>query len=417
MRYIIEGGRKLEGKITVAGNKNSVFPCVAAALLTNQEVVLKNVPDIADTKVLIEILESIGVDVQRSKDTVSITANKIKHVLPRELMAKLRGSIVLVGAILARAGRVQFYHPGGDVIGRRGIEVHLEGFQKLGADYEQDDLNYKIICKSGSKQGANIFLPERSVTATENLILFSALGKKEVTLRNCASEPHVVDLCHMLVKMGVGVSGIGTDTLIIKGTSKPKGVTFKIRADYIEIATYAVAAAITKGQITLVGLDDTDLDPILLPIKKFGVAVEVLDRQVTFRAGNLKAVPALITNVWPGFPTDLMSVFIVLASQSHGVSLCHDWMFESRMFFVDKLMLMGANVTIADPHRVFVYGPTLLKGRELETPDIRAGMALVLAAVVAKGQSIINKAELIERGYEDPVARLTALGAVIKREI
>ncbi|MDO8619094.1 MAG: UDP-N-acetylglucosamine 1-carboxyvinyltransferase [Candidatus Daviesbacteria bacterium] len=417
MKYIIEGGKKLNGQITVSGNKNSVFPCIAAALLTDQEVVLENIPKISDTDVLVEILENIGVNVQRSNTTITIKATKLSHVLPKELMIKLRGSIVLVGAILARVGKVEFFHPGGDVIGKRGIESHLEGFVSLGADYEQDDLSYKVMFKNKlTTPKLDIFLPERSVTATENLILVSSLGKRTVKLRNCASEPHVVDLCNMLSQMGVVIAGIGTDTLIIKGVTKPKGTKFRIRADYTEIGTYAVAAAITDGQITMNGLDNTDLDPIISVLRRFGVSVVFNKDTVTFSATNLKGIPFLITNVWPGFPTDLMSVFIVLATQSLGVTLCHDWMFESRMFFVDKLMSMGANITIADPHRVFVYGSTPLRGRELETPDIRAGMALVLAALVAKGKSIVNRAELIERGYTDPVEKLSSLGANIQRE-
>ena len=416
MRYIVEGGKKLEGKIKISGNKNSVFPCIAAALLTSQEVTLENIPAISDTDSLIEILENIGVNVSRGENSVTIKATKVSGNLPKELMIKLRGSIVLVGAILARVGKVQFYHPGGDIIGRRGIQAHLESFQAVGADYEQDDLSYKLIFKNSQKGQIDVFLPERSVTATESLILFCSLGKRIVKLRNCASEPHIVDLCRMLLKMGVLIKGIGTDSLVIQGKQKLKGVNFRIRADYIEIGTYATAAAITKGVIVMEGLDDTDLDPILLPLKKFGVNCEIDKNNIKFSSTSIKAVPTLITNVWPGFPTDLMSVFIVLATQAVGVTLCHDWMFESRMFFTDKLMSMGANITIADPHRVFIYGPSPLKARELETPDIRAGMALVLAALIAKGESIIHKAELIERGYEDPVERLASLGAIIKRE-
>lgn len=418
MRYIVEGGKKLIGEITVSGNKNSIFPCVAAALLTKEEVTLENVPKISDTDVLIEILENIGATVKRAENTLTIKATKAEATLPKDLMIKLRGSIVLVGAILARMGKVEFYHPGGDVIGKRGIESHIEGFVALGADYEQDDLRYKLMFKGKSREKIiNIFLPEKSVTATENLILASALGSSQVTIRNCATEPHVVDLCNLLAQMGVGIVGVGTDTLIIKSAARLRGANFKIRADYIEVGTYGVAAAVSGGKITLKGLDNTDLDPLFISLQKFGVKVVLGRGEVTFSADKLKAVPLIITNVWPGFPTDLMSVMIVLATKAAGVTLCHDWMFESRMFFVDKLMSMGANVTIADPHRVLVYGPSALKGRELETPDIRAGMALVLAALVARGQSIIHKAELIERGYEDPVEKLSSLGGAIKRQL
>lgn len=415
MKYLIEGGNKLKGEISVGGNKNSVFPCVAAALLTSDEVILENVPNIRDTDVLIKILEEIGVNVQRVNHKLHIKAEKVGAQLPKELMVKLRGSVVLAGAILARVGNVQFYHPGGDVIGKRSISAHLEGFQSLGADYVQDDLSYKVLYKKTKKLEKNIdiFLPERTVTGTENLILASALYPGIVKLRNCASEPHVVDLCRLLTKMGLKIEGIGTDTLVILGAKKLNGTSYKIRADYIEVGTYAVAAAITKGEIKVTGLDDTDLDPVLLPLRKFNVSIKRDGKDIVFSANNLKAVPTLTTNVWPGFPTDLMSVFIVLATQAEGVTLCHDWMFESRMFFVDKLLSMGANITIADPHRVFVYGPDSLRGREMESPDIRAGMALVLAALVARGKSVVNKAELIERGYEDVVGKLQSLGATI----
>lgn len=416
MKYIVKGGKKLLGTINISGNKNSVFPCVAAALLTKDEVILENIPENEDTKSLIEILKNIGVNVSFKKNTLSIKATKISSSLPKELMVKLRGSIVLVGAILARNGAVSFYHPGGDVIGKRGINAHLEGFHALGADYIINDLSYRVSFKKKRKieSRLNVFLPERSVTATENLILASSIREGRTILRNCASEPHVVDLCQMIISMGGKILGVGTDTLEITG-SKLRGAKFRIRADYIEIGTYGVAAAVTKGKITLNGLDDTDLDPILLPLMKFNINYTYEDQTITFQADNIKANLELTTNVWPGFPTDLMSVFIVLATQASGVTLCHDWMFESRMFFADKLMSMGANITIADPHRVFVYGNTLLKARELETPDIRAGMALVLASLVADGESIINKAELIERGYEDVVEKLRSLGADIKR--
>lgn len=417
MKYIINGGKKLNGEIKISGNKNSLFPCVAATLLTEDEVVLENVPDIRDTKVLVEILESIGVSVTRSGDSLTIKAAKLESQLPKELTSKLRGSIVLVGSILAKLGKVEFNHPGGDVIGKRGIEAHLEGFAALGASFIQDDLSYfvKFNREKNKSKDLNVFLPERSVTGTENLVLFCALFPGNVTLRNCASEPHVVDLCNLLSQMGVKIEGIGTDTLKIEGAKKLSGTKFRIGEDYIEIGTYAVAAAITGGKITLNNIDTTDLDPILLPLTKFGIDCKKEDGKITFSAVSLKAISKLTTNVWPGFPTDLMSVSIVLATQAKGVTLCHDWMFESRMFFTDKLISMGAKITIADPHRVLAYGPAAFKGRDLESPDIRAGMALVLAALIAKGQSVIDKAELIERGYEDAVGKLRSLGADIER--
>ena len=328
-------------------------------------------------------------------------------------MTKLRGSIVLVGSILSRVGKVIFYHPGGDIIGRKSIDTHLEGFKLLGASIKKDDVKYTLSLESKSGE-VSIFLTEASVTATENLILASVLGKKLVLLRNCAKEPHIVDLCRMLTQMGAKIEGVGSDSLKITGVEKLSGTKYRIGIDFIEVGTYAVAAAITGGKIKIDEIDATDLEPILFALKEFGVNYEI-NKGITFWANRLKSPKKLTTNIWPGFPTDLMSVAIVLATQSKGVMLCHDWMYESRMFFVDKLISMGANITLADPHRVFIYGPTKLKGRNLETPDIRAGMALVLAALVAKGKSTINQAELIERGYEDVLGKLRSLGAEIER--
>ncbi|MCL4417888.1 MAG: UDP-N-acetylglucosamine 1-carboxyvinyltransferase [Actinobacteria bacterium] len=417
MKYIINGGRKLEGIVRVSGNKNSVFPCIAAALLTDEEVVLENISSLKDTGVLIQILKKLGINVEQKGSVVKIKASEIRHFsLPEDLMVKLRGSIVLVGAILARVGRVNFSHPGGDIIGRRSIETHLEGFKALGASVKKNNLKFSLSLIHDLKGGnCDIFLKEASVTATENLILASVLGKKEIILRNCAKEPHVVDLCNMLVGMGAQIVGMGTDTIKITGVDKLHGTNFRIGADYIEIGTYVMAAAVTGGEIKIEGVDDTCLDPTLIPLKDFGIKMENDKNCIRVYPSKLKLIPKLVTNIWPGFPTDLMSVAIVLATQSKGVILCHDWMYEGRMFFTDKLITMGAKITLADPHRVVIYGPSKLRGRSLETPDIRAGMALVVAALVAKGKSVINQAELIERGYENVVEKLRGLGASIER--
>ncbi len=416
MKYTIVGGKKLSGKITISGNKNSVFPCVAAALLTSEEVILENISDLRDTDVYIEILKKLGVKVVKEKTTLKIQASEIRHItLPRELMTKLRGSMVLVGSILARMGKVCFYHPGGDVIGQRSIGAHLDGFKALGAELKKEDLKFTLKFNDIGPKECSIFLSEASITATENLILASVLGEKNLILKNCPSEPHIIDVCKMLLQMGAQIQGVGSDTLKIQGVKKLNGTKFKIGVDYVEIGTYAVAAAITGGQITLLGIDATDLDPVLEPLKRFGVRVKINSDNIIIDAEKLKSPSKVTTNIWPGLPTDLMSVVIVLATQCKGVILCHDWMYESRMFFVDKLISMGANITLADIHRVVVDGPTKLKGRNLETPDIRAGMALVLASLVAKGKSTINQAELIERGYDEVVEKLRSLGAEIER--
>jgi len=416
MRYIIKGGKKLQGKVTVSGNKNSVFPCIAASLLTKEEVVLENVPGNRDTEVIIRLIKKLGVAVNKDGSTLSIKAAQIRSSsLPQDLMTQLRGAVVLSGAILARFGKVSFHHPGGDIIGQRSIESHLEGFKALGVTLKKRDLKYSLQYLD-RESDCTIFLQEASVSAVENLILASVLGKKTVTLKNCPGEPHVLDLCRLLNSMGARIEGYGSNTIIVTGVDQLFGTKFRLGIDCIEVGTYVVAAAITHGEVIIMGLDNTDLDPVLLPLGRFGINLKIDKGTVTVNQSNLKSISKLVTNIWPGFPTDLMSAAIVLATQSKGMTLCHDWMYESRMFFIDKLITMGAKITLADPHRVLVYGPDKLHGRLLETPDIRAGMALVLAALVARGRSIINQAELIERGYEDIVEKLRGLGADITRE-
>lgn len=417
MKYIIIGGQRLQGTVAISGNKNSVFPCIAAALLTQEEVILENIADLKDTQVLLQILKKLRVSVEKIGSTVKIQSVQIHHFsLVQNLMVKLRGSIVLAGAMLGRFGKVSFRHPGGDIIGRRSIETHLEGFKALGATIKRDNLKYTVDFNQNlPKTDIEIFLSEASVTATENLILASVLGIREITLRNVAKEPHIVDLCQMLIQMGAKIEGIGTDTLVIKGVDSLHGTKFRIGADYIEAGTYIMASAVTGGEIKITGIKDAFLDPVLTPLRSIGIRMEEDADSITVYPSKLKLIPKLVTNIWPGFPTDLMSVAIVLATQAKGVILCHDWMYEGRMFFTDKLITMGANITLADPHRVVVYGPCKLRGRSLDTPDIRAGMALVVAALASRGKSVISQAELIERGYEDVVGKLKKLGADIER--
>lgn len=417
-KYIIEGGVRLKGEVKISGNKNSVLPCMAACLLTDEDVVLTNCPDIADVKVFLELLRGLGVEVtELVNGEIKLNAKNVTgDVLPHELTSRLRASVLLVGPLLARLGKIEFYHPGGDIIGKRSIDTHLRGFKSLGFEFEREDKRYLGKRTKHVTTSTTIFLDEPSVTATENLLLAAVLGKGETVIKNCAEEPHVVDLCNLLVKMGAKITGIGSSILTIAPQEKLRGAQFRIGQDFVEIGTYAVAAAITYGNLTLTNCTLEDMEPITLPLQEFGVVLEKYgDNKIKVWAEHLKAVERLHVRPWPGFPTDLMSVFIVLATQATGVTLLHDWMYESRMFFADKLINMGASIVIADPHRVLVYGPNKLKGRELETPDIRAGMALVLASLCAKGTSIINKAELIERGYEDVVGNLTRLGVNIQR--
>lgn len=414
-KYLITGGKKLQGIIKISGNKNSILPCLAATLLTSEEVILHNVPNISDVAVFLEILKTLGTEIVRDHDWVKIKCQKItSSIIHQEYANKLRASVLLVGPLLARTGQVDFFHPGGDVIGRRSIATHLSGLEKMGFQFKISDLRYHG--QRVNKKVDHHFLEEASVTATENLLLAAVLGKSQITLKNCATEPHVVDLSNLLNQMGAKIEGIGSSTLIIRGVTRLKGAEFTIGSDYIELGTYAAIAALTGGKIKITNGCLDDLEPVLLPLQKMGINFQCQNKQlITVFSGKLQALSKLHTNIWPGFPTDLMSIMIVLATQARGTSLLHDWMYESRMFFVDKLISMGANIHIADPHRVFIYGPTKLSSRNLETPDIRAGMALLLAALIAKGESAINRAELIERGYEDVVEKLTKLGAGIKR--
>lgn len=405
----------MQGKVRISGNKNSILPCLAACLLTEEDVTLRNVPKISDVDVFSELLQELGAGVERGDDWIRVRCEKVQKTdLREELVGKLRASVLLAGPLLSRKGQVNFPPPGGDVIGRRSIDTHLEGFKELGFKFKSADRYYHgwgKICREDKE----IFLSEASVTATENLLLASVLGSSTIALKNCAEEPHVVDLCRLLVSMGARIEGVGASTLKVTGVKKLSGTDFTIRSDHVEFGTFAVAAAITGGKIEIDTTYLTDLESVIFPLTKMGVCFEEGKNSLIVSAGKLVSIPKLRVDTWPGFPTDMMSVAIVLATQARGVSLMHDWMYESRMFFVDKLISMGANITIADPHRVLVYGSTKLSGRSLETPDIRAGMALLLAALIAKGTSEINRAELIERGYENVVEKLASLGANIQR--
>ncbi len=415
-QYVIEGGNKLKGRVNISGNKNEVLPCLAACLLTSEDVILRNVPKTTDVETSLNIFQDLGVEIAREDGMVRLNSAKVnKTNLSVDLANKLRASILFVGPLLSRFGKVEFPHPGGCVIGKRNIDTHLDGFKQLGFKFSVNGELNKGTRNGMESKDQEIFLDEPSVTATENLILVAALIPAITTLKNCASELHVVGLCKMLKKMGAEIEGIGSQTLKIRGVKKLSGTEYTIGSDNIEFSTYAIAAAITDGEIEIEGENLDDMEPIIRPLERMGVKFKKTDSGIQVTGGSLKAIPKLVVNIWPGFPTDIMSAAIVLATQVKGITLCHDWMYESRMYFVDKLITMGACIITADPHRVLVSGPCKLKGKNLETPDLRAGMALVLAALIASGQSVINRAELIERGYEDVVEKLTNLGARIQR--
>jgi len=410
----ITGAKKLYGKIKIAGNKNAVLPIMAACLLTDEVCIIDNVPEISDVLVMTQLLSRCGVKIQKTQKKLKISAKNFKNkVLPKELTEKLRASILLLGPLLTKGAEVKMGYPGGDIIGRRSLDVHIQVVKALGAKIlEEEDF---LTAKVNKLQGADIFLEEASVTATENAIMAAVLAEGETVIRRAASEPHVVDLCNFLIKMGAKITGIGTNRLEITGVNKLFGATHSVRPDHIEVGTFATLAAVTSSKIEISPVVAEDMDMILLTLSRFGIKFRFNDDTLIILGGKLEAVEKVVVDVWPGFPTDLMAPMIVLSTQAQGVTILHDWMYESRMFFVDKILSMGAKVEIADPHRVFVYGPTKLRGQRLDTPDIRAGMALVIAACAAQEKSIIGNAELIERGYENIVERLSALGADIKR--
>ena len=413
-KFEIIGNTKLSGKVKIAGNKNAVLPIMAACLLTKDISVLENVPEISDVRVMADLLEIAGAKVQRRGPTLKIDAKNLQFSqFPTNLTTKLRASVLLLAPMLSRLGRIEMGFPGGDIIGRRPLDAHIQVLTALGAKIkEENDLIYATV---DSLKGSEIFLQEASVTATENALLAASTAEGETIVKRAATEPHVVDLCQFLQKMGAKIEGIGTQTLKITGVKNLSGANHTIRPDHVEVGTFAILSSVTQGRIEISPIVLEDLEMILLTLAKFGVKYKVTGDKLIVEESKLKSVEKVVTDIWPGFPTDLMPPMIVLATQAEGMTILHDWMYESRMFFVDKLLSMGAKVEIADPHRVFVYGPTKLRGQKLDTPDIRAGIALVIAALAAKGKSQIEKAELIERGYENIVERLTALGAKISK--
>ncbi len=414
-KFLVEGNKKLSGKIHVAGNKNSVLPLMAACILTAETCVIENVPAISDVSTMAKLMEICGAKIQGvGTSTLTINCREIKAApLPSELTQKLRASVLLVAPLVSRVGEVTMGYPGGDVIGRRPLDAHFQILEAMGAKIKSSHESFKVTAQKFTP--GEIFLMESSVTATENAIMAASCANGETVIKRAASEPHVVDLCNFLCKMGAKVEGIGTNVLKITGAETLLAAVHAVRPDHIEVGTFAILGAIACEKLEIAPVIKEDLDMILLTLSKFNVNYKLAGDKLTITSGKLKAVEKVVTDVWPGFPTDLMAPMIVLATQAEGVTILHDWMYESRMFFVDKLLSMGAKVEIADPHRVFVYGPTKLHGRKLDTPDIRAGIALVIAALAADGKSEIANSELIERGYENIAERLSEIGAVIKK--
>lgn len=415
-QYLVEGGSPLKGEITPRGNKNAVLPILAATLLTEEPCTITNVPGIGDTATMAQLLQSLGAKVDglgTEKLVVDTSSVKNWHLDP-ELVKKLRASVLFLGPLLARFGQVRMRYPGGCVIGRRSVETHFEALDRLGASIKIDQEDYVGVL--AKPQAARIFLDEASVTATENALMVASLVPGRTVIEDAACEPHVRNLGEFLVSMGADIQGLGSNRLVINGVKKLHGATVRVVPDHVEIGTWAIAAAVTRGELLIKDIVPEDLDMVLLYLSRFGVDWRLEGQNLRIRPSALKAAGGKVqTRPWPGFSTDLMSPLVVLATQAAGSTLCHDWMYESRMFFVDKLIAMGAQIVLCDPHRALVTGPTPLRGKVMESPDIRAGMALILAALCAEGQSIIKNIDLVERGYERPDLLLNKLGAKIER--
>lgn len=420
--FVIRGGRRISGVYKPAGNKNAALPALAACLLTEHPVVLNNVPRIQDVEVMLQLLSSLGVDVDREGSTVRLRAGSVRSTrLDRDLCRKVRASILLAGPLVARTGRAEFYPPGGDVIGRRRLDTHFAGLQALGVAVRASD-TLSFQCRKLSP--ARLLLDEASVTATENILMAAALIPGETTVYNAACEPHVQDLCRLLSAMGARIEGIGTNLLRIRGRKKLQGAEYTLGPDYIEMGSFMAASVATGGELAIKGATDPQvLEVMQRTFSRIGVNWEARGGRLRL-SGRLRprvvndfgsAIPKVEDGIWPAFPSDLMSVAIVLATQARGSVLFFEKLFESRMYFVDRLIEMGARIVQCDPHRVLVQGPSRLHGIHMSSPDIRAGMSMLIAALAAKGTSVIDSAEVIDRGYEAIDERLRSLGADIER--
>lgn len=421
-RFVIEGGTQLRGTVTPSGNKNAALPILAASLLTDEPLTVRNVPRIRDVDDMLALLSDLGVEItEQNPHDLVLRARDIRETnLDRDLCAAIRASILLAGPMLARLRAVRMPPPGGDVIGRRRVDTHIAALRALGADIRVND---GFEMKVAELRGKEIFLDEASVTATENAMMAAARAKGTTILRNAASEPHVQDLARVLSQMGAQVDGIGSNTLIIEGVDRLHGAEIEMGADYIETGSFIGLAAVTQSELLIRNAAPEHLKMVLLAFERLGVKCQVRGKDVLVPAHqSLKiesdlhnAVPKIDDGIWPAFPSDLMSIALVTATQCEGTILMHEKLFEGRMYFVDKLLNMGARVVLCDPHRAVVVGPSELHGERLESPDIRAGMAMLLAALCARGKSVIGNIGQIDRGYERIEEKLQKLGAKIER--
>ena len=423
-QFVINGGNPLSGTVRAGGNKNAATKMIPACLLTDEPVILHNMPDILDVRVAIDLMQDLGASVEWvDESTLRVHAQNIKtHILDPEKARKTRASFVFAGPMIGRMHAVEIPAPGGDVIGERRLDTHITALRALGVEVEYARGLFRM--QVDALHGADILLQEASVTATENAIMAAVLATGTTIIRNAASEPHVQDLCHMLVAMGAKIDGVGSNRIVIEGVERLHGGEARVGADFMEVGSYIGAAAVTRGRLRITQADPQYLDMVALVFGQLGVTWEADGEDVIVPENQSLAIDADLGNriprikarPWPGFPPDLMSIALLIATQSAGAVMFHDWMYESRFFFTDKISRMGARITLMDPHRVLVQGPTALKGTPyISSPDIRAGMALVLAALAAKGETRISNIRQIDRGYERVEEKLRSLGADIQR--
>ncbi len=421
--FEVQGGSAANGEVSPSGNKNEALPVLAASLLAETPVTIHNVPDILDVRIMLDLMASMGVSIQRSKPgTVVIDARGlVDRPLDRALCNRIRTSILFAGPLVARFGHVLLPPPGGDIIGRRRLDSHVLGFSALGAEWTTDDGGYRISARRLT--GADIYLDEASVTATENILMAAVLAEGRTTIYNAACEPHVQGFCRLLNNMGASIEGIGTNRLVVNGVRSLRGTEHTIGPDHIEVGSFIALAAVTGGSVRIRDAAPQHLHRVKQVFGSLGIEIcfegnDVIvprHERMAIRRELRQAVPKIDDGPWPSFPSDLMSIAIVVATQAEGTVLFFEKMFESRLYFVDRLIAMGAQIILCDPHRAVVIGPSPLYGTVLESPDIRAGMALVIAAIVAKGSSRINNIQQIERGYERIEEKIRALGIPIER--
>jgi UDP-N-acetylglucosamine 1-carboxyvinyltransferase len=414
---LIEGGQRLEGRVAVEGNKNAALPILAACLLTDEECVLTNVPRIGDVEVMARLLLDLGAEVDGiGTTTLRIRTPKLTTDSPdRSLVGRLRGSVLLLGPLLARTGRAHIAPPGGDFPARRTISTHMEALKALGA-HEGTGPDHVLEAPDTGLTGASMYLYEASVTGTETALLAAASAKGVTEIRHAATEPHVVELCEFLAKMGAGVSGIGSSKIRIEGVPKLGGAQHRLGGDYIEAGSWAVVGAITGGEIAIEGCREEDIEVVAAVMQRMNVQCGMTAGVFEVKPSKPIAVRRITTGLWPSFPSDLVSLVTVLATQAAGRTLVHDWMYELRLFALEQMSGMGADMFLADAHRIIVTGPTKLRGgRILDSRDLRSGMSLIAAGLAAEGQTRVSPLETVERGYSQLVDRLLALGAKVAK--